>query len=273
MFGRRRLVRIVLVQSISLAEARLALVSAGVTGPNKSHSRGNVLSKIHAILENQEDDDCFGLTGLSKYSAGEVLGFVSELTGCSPDVALADGHDEIDPNRTISGILAAATRLAQEAGRGAALFAGTGHPTGLLEHHIRIVDAYHRAGGKVLRLREEENLLHRSGRRYEVRYVGGVGCTADWGSLRHDHSSRAMEALLEASPWPDIVLGDHGFAGAAIERGIPTIAVMDINDPALAIAWAEGKDILIVPMDDNRLPRLYEPSWRLFEAVLAGDEP
>ncbi|MEA2516835.1 MAG: Phosphatase, partial [Actinomycetota bacterium] len=50
---------------------------------------------------------------------------------------------------------------------------------------------------------------------------------------------------------------------AAIERGIQTIAVMDINDPALAVAWAEHKDVVIVPMDDNRAPRRYEPAWRL----------
>jgi hypothetical protein len=39
------------------------------------------------------------------------------------------------------------------------------------------------------------------------------------------------------------------------------------------VAWAEGKDVAIVPMDDNRPPRLYEPSWRLFEAVLGGTDP
>jgi hypothetical protein len=268
-----RLVRIAGVQPMSVSEARVALTAAGITGAHQSHSRGNVLSKIRTILDNEEDDDCFGLTGLSKYSIGEVLGFVAELTGCSHDVALAEGYDVIDPQRTMSGILAAATRLAQEARRGAALLAGTGHPTGLLEHNIRVVDAYRRAGGKVLRLREDENLSAGAARRFEVRYVGGVGCAADWGSLKHDHSPRAMEALLDAGTWPDIVLGDHGFAGAAIERGIPTVAVMDINDPALAIAWAEGNDVQVVPMDDNRLPRLYEPSWRLFQEVLAGRGP
>ncbi|MEA2497886.1 MAG: hypothetical protein QOH26_291, partial [Actinomycetota bacterium] len=111
------------------------------------------------------------------------------------------------------------------------------------------------------------------GRHEEIRYVGGVGCLADWGNLKHTHSAHAMEALLEISEWPDLVLGDHGFAGAAIERDIPTIAVMDINDPALAIAWGEGKDVTIIPMDDNRPPHLYEPSWRLFEQILAGVEP
>jgi hypothetical protein len=141
----------------------------------------------------------------------------------------------------------------------------------MLEHNIRVVDAYRRAGGKILRLREDEQLSTGGKRHVEVRYTGNVGCLADWGSLKHTHSAAPMEALLEADPWPDIVLGDHGFAGAAIERDIPTVAVMDINDPALAVAWGEGKDVTIVPMDDNRPQHLYEPSWTLFEHVLAGN--
>lgn len=253
-----------------LAQARDALVAAGVTGPHQSHSRQNVISKINAILEGEGDDD-FGLTGFEKYSAAEILGFVAELTGCSPDIALRDGYDGIDPDLTIAGTLAAARRLEEEARRGSLLLAATGHPTGMLELYIRIIDAYRRAGGKVLRLREDENLGTRRGRHVEVRYVGGVGCLADWGSLQHTHSARAMESLLEAQPWPDIVLGDHGFAGAAIERKIPTIAIMDVNDPALAVAWAEGRDVVILPLDDNRTPRAYEPAAAILEAVLSGE--
>ena len=252
-----------------LDTARAELVRAGITGPHQSHSRDNVLSKIHALLEGQSGDD-FGLSDLDRYSAGEVLEFVSQLTGCSPDVADLEAGNEIDPDKTIEGILSAARRLAEEARRGAALLIATGHPTGLLEHHIRVADAYQAAGGKEVRLREGEDLESRRGRTFQVRYVGGVGCLADWGSLRHTHSARPMEALLESGPWPDLVLADHGFAGAAIEREIPTIAIMDINDPALAIAWADQKDVLIVPMDDNRTPRLYEPSWRIFEDMIAG---
>jgi hypothetical protein len=68
-----------------------------------------------------------------------------------------------------------------------------------------------------------------------------------------------------------MVLGDHGFAGAAIARGIPTIAIMDINDHALAIAAAEGKDVTVIPLDDNRPPRTYEPASLLYERVLEGE--
>ena len=254
-----------------LSQVADALVAAGITGPHQSHSRRNNLSKIEAMLEGDRDGS-FGISGLDKYSATEVLGFLAELTGCSPDIEDECEFDTIDPERTVAGIVAAARRLRDEAAHGSSLLTATGHPTGMLEHHIRVVDAYRRAGGKVLMLREDENISYRSGKHWEVRYNGGVGCLADWGQLKHTHSPEAMEILLESGPWPDVVLADHGFAGAAIERGIPTIAVMDINDPALAVAAAEGRDVVIVPMDDNRPPRLYEPSWTIFEYILGGGE-
>lgn len=253
-----------------VAHVREALVAAGITGTHRSHSKENVLSKIADIIAGTTDDT-FGLSGLDNYSAGEILGFVSELTGCWDDIADTGGYDAIDPDLTVQGIVAAGRRLATFGSAGALLLIATGHPTGMLEHHIRVADAYRDIGGKILRLREDETFTTPKGRRREVRYIGGVGVLADWGALLHTHSASAMEALLDSEPWPDVVVGDHGFAGAAIERGIPTIAVMDINDPALAVAAAEGRDVTIVPLDDNRQPRLYEPAWRLFEAAMKGE--
>lgn len=250
------------MSEITVHEVRERLVAAGITGPHQSHSRQNNLSHIRSMLEG-DSDGSFGLSGLDRYSAGEILGFLAELTGCSGELEECEGFDTIDPDLTVAAIAAAGRRLGEEARRGASLLAVTGHPTGMLEHHIHVVDAYRKAGGKILRLREEEDLNIGKSRHAEVRYIGGVGCLADWGALKHTHSSAAMEALLEAEPWPDIVLGDHGFAGAAIERDVPTIAVMDINDPALAVAWAEKRDVIIIPMDDNRAPRTYEPAWHL----------
>jgi hypothetical protein len=248
-------------------ELRAALIDGGVTGPHKSHPRASNIKKIHALLEGHGDD--FGIGGFERYSAAEILGFMADLTGCDPDIDCST-NDAIDPDRTLKGMIEAASRLSALAGRGGSMLAATGHPTGVLEHYIRIVDGFVRAGGKVSRLREEENLSTR-GRHSEVRYIGGVGVLADWGNLQHTHSSAPMESLLAARPLPDLVLGDHGFAGAAIARGIPTIAIMDINDHALAIAAAEGKDVTIVPLDDNRPPRAYEPASLLYERVLGRD--
>ena len=258
------------MSSSLVAQARSALETAGITGRHVSHERRRTLEKIDRLIEG-DPDTTFGLSGAGAFAPHEILGFMAELTGCPGDIADLECEDRIDPDLTVAGILAAARRLRDAAREGASLLVTTGHPTGMLEHHIRVVDHYVGAGGKILRLREDERLpigKRRSMR--EMRYTGGVGCLADWGQLLHTHEADAMEALLEVEPWPDLVLADHGFAGAAIERGIPTIAVMDINDHALAVASAQGRDVTIIPMDDNRPPRLYEPSWTLIGAVLEG---
>ncbi|MEA2461615.1 MAG: hypothetical protein QOH90_1792 [Actinomycetota bacterium] len=259
------------MSSITVPEAIDALVAAGIAGAHQSHSRQNNISKLKACVEG-DPDGCFGLSGLTLNSPQDALGYLAELTGCSDDLNDLSGVDTIDPEKTVAAIVAAARLLKAEAEKGATLLAVTGHPTGLLEHHIHVVEAFRRAGGKPVRLAEDKQLaVSGRGKHAEIRYTGGVGCLADWGNLKHTHSAHPMEALLEMSEWPDLVLGDHGFAGAAIERGIKTIAVMDINDPALAVAWGEGKDVTVIPMDDNRPQHLYEPSWRLFEQILGGE--
>lgn len=252
-----------------LAQTAEALLREGVVGSHQSHSRANNLAKIRAMIAG-DPDGTFGMSDVTSASPEEALSFLAELTGCSSDIRDEEGCDVIDGVRTARAIVAAAERLRDEARRGALLLVCTGHPTGLLEHHIRVADAYRGAGGKLLRVAEEETLDLPGRKKLEMRYVGGVGCVADWGSLRHTHSAAPMEALLDKGPWPDVVLADHGLAGAAIERGIPTVAVMDINDPALAVAWGRGKDVMIIPMDDNRPPRSYEASWKVFEQVLAS---
>lgn len=246
---------------------RAQLIAAGITGRHQSHDRANTLKKIAELREGQPDAT-FGISGVQGLDPSQVLAALAQLTGCSPDLVDCEGWDTIDPDVTVRSLVLAGTRLRDAAARGDLLLAVTGHPTGMLESYVNIVAAYRRAGGKVLRLREDEELDIGSRRHAEVRYVGGVGCLADWGSLKHTHSPAAMEALLAAQPWPDLVLGDHGFAGGAIERDIPTIAVMDINDPALAVAAIQRSNVLVIPMDDNRLPASYEPAWSLVTAII-----
>jgi hypothetical protein len=253
---------------IDLVHVRDSLIGAGITGPHQSHARRANVKKINALLRG-DPDATFGISTADHHAEADVLMFMAQLTGCSPEIGELDHQETIDPELTMRGIVAAAERLRDAAGTGASAMIATGHPTGMLEHNAHVAEAYVEAGGKLLRPREGESFRYKK-HHAEVRYVGGVGVLADWGSLRHTHKSLAMEALLESEPWPDLVFADHGFAGAAIERGIPTIAVMDINDHALAVAWGEGRDVIIVPMDDNRRPRLYEPSWRTFEAIIAG---
>jgi hypothetical protein len=47
---------------------------------------------------------------------------------------------------------------------------------------------------------------------------------------------------------------------------------MDINDPALTFASAEGRDVVILPVDDNRVPHAYEPIAAIVELLLSGGQ-
>ncbi len=52
------------------------------------------------------------------------------------------------------------------------------------------------------------------------------------GALHHTHRGEYMEAMLDGvggAAGVDLVVADHGFAGAAIEAGITTLSIADVN--------------------------------------------
>ena len=249
-------------EEIDLEQVKRALVDAGITGAHRSHSRRNVLYKINLLVSGRSDDT-FGLSTITEHDLDEVLSYVARFTGCSPDRQAGEEGNLIEPDLTIAGARAAGQRLASAAREGLSLVAATGHPSGMLESYIKICEAYEGAGGKLL--------CPGDGRQvggHEIRYVAGVASLAGGGMLLHTHAAGPMEVMLEGTK-PDIVLGDHGFAGAALQQGIPAVAIRDINDPALAVAAAEGRDVVIVPLDDNQVPASYKPFWSLVGAEIA----
>jgi hypothetical protein len=72
--------------------------------------------------------------------------------------------------------------------------------------------------------------------------------------------------MLNAGLHPELVVGDHGFAGAALTRGIDALGVVDTNDPALVLAWSRGLPLSPILCDDNRPPGAYR---ELTEFVLS----
>jgi hypothetical protein len=83
-------------------------------------------------------------------------------------------------------------------------------------------------------------------------WAGPVGALGDGASLFHTHDPEPMRDVLRRAGEVDLVVADHGFAGAAIAASVPTVVVMDTNDPAFAVVAARGADVTVVPMDDNR---------------------
>jgi hypothetical protein len=104
----------------------------------------------------------------------------------------------------------------------------------------------------------------------KIRYLDAVACLSDGAHLYHTHEAWPMHALLDACPSPDLVVADHGFAGAAITRGLDTLAFADVNDPALSVAKVRGLTRVVVPLDDNREPERYALMARYLAASAAG---
>jgi hypothetical protein len=161
------------------------------------------------------------------------------------------------------------------------VFVATGHPIGLRPTHTAVAAALRAAGCTLLT--PAAGWQHPAEPAYEDQ-VGTIGYVDDIavlvgprGTPDHTHSPLPMRAVLadlEAAGEapPDLVVADHGWAGAAGQAGIDAVGFADCNDPALFVGEAEGRVLASVPLDDNVAPHLYAPltAYLLARAGLPG---
>jgi hypothetical protein len=237
------------------------LLRAGVAGTNTSHGAEDNLYKIRRLLDG-EPSQTFGMDELLEdVSFEEAYEAVTSHTGHPPDMEETGGRGCIDPACTASGLLEARERVRAAAEAGGAFVLATGHPGALLSYYLGLAAWVEELGG--------ETLTGRTQGRYErgsiLDWVGAVGSLGDGASLRHTHDADPMRDLMRELDGIDLVVADHGFAGAAIIANIPTVAVMDTNDPALAVVARRGADVTVVPMDDNRPQGSYATALRVLK--------
>jgi hypothetical protein len=245
-------------RSINGEELIRHLVDARIAGDVATPRRSNI-ANIEKMLERRWDYH-FGLQPERDWAPDEVLKVLADRVGMDPDINRVEGVDRIDPERTVEALDAAAELLADAAHARARVLVATGHPTGVLSLHLRVAAALADAGCTVLTPAAELPLraehLHERAR---IRYLGGVAMLSNGADFLHTHAAEPMQAVLAAGPRPDLVLADHGWAGAAAQAGITTIGLADTNDPAMFVGAEEGKVTVAVPLDDNVAPVLYLP--------------
>ena len=241
-------------------------------------TRENNLRNFARMAEGREKHD-FGLVPLRTWTADEVALVMAERCGTSADLTHVKGQDTIDPDLAVAQLDRWCDRLALAASRQERVLLATGHPTGILAIHLEVAAALRAAGCRVLVPEMDWTWPWDAGswgraRPRHVRAVGGVHLLASGGELLHTHLPEPMHAVLAALDAPsgpgrpDLVIADHGWAGAAVQAGHEVLALADCNDPALFVAEHEGRPIVTVPLDDNVLPQLYDPisahltSWR-----------
>jgi len=226
-------------------------------------------------MSRREPGYTFGLEPIGTWTPEDVLALMAERVGVSPDPDFTEGVDTIDPARTAAAVDAMGARLALAAGRRERVLVATGHPAGILAIHLEVVAALRARGCPVLMPAAGAGYVNERGQFREIRHLGGVAMITAGGGLDHTHSPLPMQRMLGAlaaagQPPPDLVVSDHGWAGAAGQAGIDTVGFADCNDPALFVGEAEGRIRVTVPLDDNVEPLLYGPLTAYLLKGVAG---
>jgi hypothetical protein len=247
------------------------LVDLRITGQELSHTRTNNLEVIERLLHN-DPHLTFGMKIVEEaVSAGSldqeaVLKIISGITKCSNDVGFESGLGFISPKATLSGLRRAGGLLQKTAEQGGVIAFGTGHPGALVQFHQALANMAREWGGRVAHPAGCAKLTER----LHLDFIGDVALASDTCGAPHSHDCQFMERFIESFPGKiDLVVADHGFVGPAVNRGIPVIAIMDTNDPAIAVAKHLGADITIVPMNDNRPNCVLEEAARVIRQMFA----
>jgi hypothetical protein len=254
---------------LARAELERALL-AGMVAGWASHPLDNVRGNIQMLLDHDPDKE-FGMSGLQDGQTLEaVLALVERAAGAPIDRQARTGPVDIRPGPIVEACLAAGERLADARTRGDRVVLATGHPTGLA-HLYRALAAWLGEGGAKV-LTPAVGTTWRDPRLDHAWFVdasSGVVMLTDGEEPRHTHWPHAMQRVL-AEERPDLVFADHGFAGAAIEAGVETISIADVNDVALLVARAQGRTRHVLVFDDHVAPQDY---WPVFVALTSGAAP
>jgi Phosphatase len=229
-----------------------------------THPLDNVRGNILMLIEGDPDKQ-FGLTGLpGGLNLDQILDLVERGAGAPIDHEARFGPVHIEAAPIIQDCEAMGSRLAQACSNGESVVLATGHPVGLALFYRALDGLLCDRGAKVIKPSagakwRERRLPHD----WFLDYMGGVAVLTDGSEPRHTHKPDAMRLIL-GQERPDLVVADHGFAGAAIEQGIETLSIADVNDPALLVAKAQGRTEVVVVMDDHVEPAAY---WPCFQAI------
>jgi hypothetical protein len=267
---------------LSDSELEAVLDSTLLTGAVLTDRASN-LGNLRRLAA-REPAHLYGVDVDGHWTLESLLALMGERVGISTDPSFESGQDRIDAHLTVERLARYRDRFASAVRDGGLLLFATAHPATLMDVYRRFATAAEEAGARVV---DVNALPFASPDRIRVALAdehqalwctGGVTCVYRGGSLLHTHSSEPMDALLdrldELGVRPDLVIADHGWAGAAGRRGLPVIAIADCNDPAVFVAEAQGSIEIVVPIDDGLAVHLYEPVIDYVLAPLsAASEP
>lgn len=234
----------------AVATDRRRLVAARITGVHPDLGRAAVRAATRALVAG-DPRARLGCDGLDGCDPAEVRAALVASHGDAADAPRA----VIDPDATLAGLHAAAERLRAAVADKARVAVATSRPASLLGLARWAADTV-RAGDATL-LGGTTATIEGGGRR-ELWWTGGVAVVTDGQALLAHDGVPGGDDWLFAVGRPDLVVADRGFAGAALRAGVETIAWADLDAPALALAAARGRPVVLVPLAERRPAAAYE---------------
>lgn len=249
----------------STEELATHLDATRITGQVATPREAN-LGNIHDFLASSEHQ-YMGITPGPKDSWDSVFQLMVQRVGISPDRDHQQGQDTISAQLCIAALDRYAEVFGQVVRRRGRILFATAHPAAMPVVYGPLLRAARAAGAEILSI--DGGIPWDTG---DVREVDGIVMVEQYGGLRHTHRPEPMDLALDqleaahaadsAQPLPDLIVTDHGMAGAAGTRGYRVIAVGDCNDPAVFVGEAQGVIDVVVPLDDNVPPKAYAPMTR-----------
>jgi hypothetical protein len=227
---------------------RRRVLEARIAGPHAHFGRDAVKAGVRALV-NGDRRARLGCDGLEGCSHREVREALASTHGWDPDASRA----AIDPDCTLAALEAAGLRIADAAQAGARIAVATARPASLLGVSQYVASEAAALGARVL---VSDRAAVDGAARRELWWVGGVAVLTDGTALLG--SDGAGDDWLFAVGRPDLVVADRAYAGSALRAGCDVVAWVDLDAPALALAAARGRRILVVPLDERRPAAAYE---------------
>jgi hypothetical protein len=237
----------------SRAEIEGLLVENRLAGENLAHSRENNLAHVRRLVDGDQGvtlgiDIVHDQLRQAPLRPEQVLEIIASITGCSRDINHRDGLGYIRPRACYEGLREAAGAIRGAISEGATFIFASGHPKNMVPAYQELAE-YVRAHGCTVVTDSPEEIEAYFGQTLALH--GDVYCVTQDGEPAHTHRHEYMRDLLARVPPVGMAVADHGFAGAALNLGIPTVCVMDTNDPGVALAAALGAPVTVVPLNDN----------------------
>lgn len=237
----------------SRAEIEALLAELRLAGSNLAHTRVNNLAHVQRLVDSDPGvtlgiDLIHEQIRQSPLQAEQVLDLISSMTGCSKDMSFTEGLGYISPSAAYEGLRKAAVAIKGAVDQNASFLFATGHPHSMTDAYQDLADYVSACGCEVVG-DDPSGVDEYHGQKLEL--LGSVYVVTVAGLPAHTHRHEHMRDLLNRIPPVGMAVADHGFAGAALNLGIPTVCVMDTNDPGVAVAAALGAPVTVVPLNDN----------------------